>query len=276
MRITKRLIENSAACALLLVTVVTLLFSVTNTLSVWNGWFKDNEISFILIVLSLLGLTSTLPQVLDILTSHDNFIVYDEQERANAFIESYIKGKGVHKAVLIQHSCRSADKLLHALLREGAQVVLYMQDEATAKSLKMYEQEDRIKGMCRDFEGEINKKMLQELTVYKYSAPSSISGVWIEMKRGMSTRATRRINEEILMMGWYTYEYMDPTNTHADYEKDKYQLSGHDVPTTIAWQGTSQFDALIKTFRTIAKNYEINAKLYRKQGKLAEVKPALP
>ncbi len=68
MRITKRLIENSAACALLLVTVITLFFSVTNTLSVWNGWFKDNEISFILIVLSLLGLTSTLPQVLDILT----------------------------------------------------------------------------------------------------------------------------------------------------------------------------------------------------------------
>lgn len=172
--------------------------------------------------------------------------VYAKQEEAYKFLEAYIRQRHVKEAILLQYSCSTAMPVLSALLDRGATVTVYMQDEKVSTTIGTQEQADRTVQRCKFLRGELGDILhLGKLKVRKYHVPGSVSGIKINFG-----------TEQVLCMGWYTYEQVDDLNRNPAYSTDTTELSGHDRAAVITWKGTDEFEALHNTFSTLEKNYQ--------------------
>jgi hypothetical protein len=102
---------------------------------------------------------------------------------------------------MIQYSCSTAMPLLRTLLKHGAQVTLYVQDDATALHLGSQEQAERISHVLKALRGELGGLYDPgSLDVRTYRSPGSVSAVKIDRewrspaaRRRVSPRAVRRV-----------------------------------------------------------------------------------
>jgi hypothetical protein len=168
------------------------------------------------------------------------------QEEAYEELERYVSARRIHSAILIQYSCTSARKLLKALLRSGAHVTVYIQDEGTAERVGSVEQAERVRSTVRFLRGELAGLFdSTKLSVRKYRTPCSVSAV--------------KIDDQVLCMGWYTYEHVEDDTRNKEYRDDEVQISGHDVAAVMAWKGTPQYLTLDATFAMLEANYRRHA-----------------
>ncbi len=188
-----------------------------------------------------------LPIITEVLV---NLNMYSRQDEAEADLLSYIKdkeikGKKVQEAVILRYSMNAA--LVGRLLENGAKVTVFMQDETTAKSIGSQQQAEYIINAYSELKGLLPKPLGDyPLTVYKYIPPCSMVGV--------------KLDDQLIYMGWYTYEYTDDTNRfRVNHSDDTTQLYGHDKVALIAQKGYYGFSMLETTFRSIVGNYQKNA-----------------
>jgi len=136
--------------------------------------------------------------------------VYDQQENAYKFLEEYIQRHYVREAILLQYSCTSAKRVLRAALSRGATAIVYIQHEETAMTVGSHEQGDRVTHWCKGLHGDLADLFSpHRIKVYKYHRPGSVSGIKIDVG-----------TEQVLCMGWYTYEYVDGSNRNLFYPAD--------------------------------------------------------
>lgn len=187
------------------------------------------------IMKSLLEQTNTLSS----LTKNQTFEqLCDAYKHLIKIIEQY----GAKEAILLQYSSSSAVDLVRTLLSKGAIVTIYIQDEQTAKQIGSQLQSDRIIFSYRNFQTSLGRLFNPDkLKVWKYPAPCSMCAV--------------KIDNLVLCMGWYVYEQVDRTD-YNDYSTDTVEVSGHDIAAMVVWEGTQDFKALDKTFRTMKEIYE--------------------
>ena len=242
----KSLLRNLDTLAVILVALGLSVFSVVGTASV------RFVLSGTLAVLALLAFSvlrnrltdEEMSQTLTRMSVTRNGAL--TQEDAYAALESYVGAHRVRSAILIQYSCTSARNLLKALLRSGAHVTVYIQDEGTAEQVGSREQAERVRSTVRFLRGELAGLYdPARLSVRKYRAPCSVSAV--------------KIDDQVLCMGWYTYEHVDGDKRNQEYRDDAVQISGHDVAAVMAWKGTPQYPTLDATFSLLEANYRRHA-----------------
>jgi hypothetical protein len=168
---------------------------------------------------------------------------FEQQCDAYRFlINDVINQYGAREAVLLQYSCKTSLDLLRTLLSKGAKVTVFIQHEDTPAKMGSQLQADRIVDTTKNLRSDLGNSPLKldKLKVYKYRAPSSVSGI--------------KIDNRVLCMGWYTYEQVDRA-AYKSYASDTIEISGHDVAAVVAWRGTGEFEALDKTFSMLEKSY---------------------
>ncbi len=188
-----------------------------------------------------------LPIITEVLV---NLNMYSRQDEAEAALLSYIKdneikGKKIQEAVILRYSINAA--LVGRLLENGAKVTVFMQDETTAKSIGSQQQADYISSAYNELRMLLPKPLEgYPLMVYKFKPPCSMVGV--------------KLDDQLIYMGWYTYEYTDDSNRfRIAYSDDTTQLYGHDKAALIAQKGYYGFSMLETTFRSIVGNYQNDA-----------------
>ena len=152
-----------------------------------------------------------------------------------------IEDKGAREAQLIQYSGQMVSWILRKLLDKGAAVTLWLEDEQSAISAQ---QKERIKSSISNLPGETQVTGHCSLMAYYYQVPASIRGILIDKK--------------VLVIGWYTYEHV--LNPSASYQHDKVEISGHDRPCWILYEGTPEFSILKDMFESQLANFAINQK----------------
>jgi hypothetical protein len=165
--------------------------------------------------------------------------VYRDQDTPYEQVREYVRQHDVHKAVFLQYSGDACAREIEAvLLKGGAEVTVYLQDEQTASRLgsnfqakRIASSIERLRGWRQKYDG------ISDLTVYQCDVPMSVRAIMID--------------DRLLCMGWYTYE--PDSKKHPG---DTIEVSGHDVATVIAYRGTENFDALKKTFSDLLEKYE--------------------
>lgn len=173
-------------------------------------------------------------------------MVFRRQEAAYRVLERHVAVHPVQQATLLQYSGISARGLLRALLSAGATVTLFVQDPETARRLKTEEQAERITMSLRWLPGELADLYDPErLLVRQYRSPGSVNAV--------------KIDDQILCLGWYAFEYVDEAHRRPHYGQDETEISGHDVATVMALRGTSDFIALDRTFTMLLHNLDEHA-----------------
>jgi len=198
-----------------------------------------DSVAFMIIVFVLIDVSNTLDK-------KNNNTAYPEQLLAYKKLEEHILEHGAKNAVLIQYSATSCMDVIRALLRKGASVTLYIQHEDTPRQLGSLEQVSRITDKCKNIRGELGSLYDPDrILVRKFHTPSSLSGI--------------RIDDQVLCIGWYTYEAVDDTNKSHKHPKDIIQVSGHDVAALIVWRRTDEYEALNRTFSILEANYKKNA-----------------
>lgn len=152
-----------------------------------------------------------------------------------------IDERGARDAQLIQYSGRMVSVVVRKLLDKGAAVTLWIQDPEKAIS---QEQKERIESSVRSLAGELKVVGHYSFTAHRYHVPASIRGILID--------------EKILVIGWYTYEHvLEPDGSYPD---DKVEISGHDRPCWILYEGTPEFTILKDMFRAQLGDFERNQK----------------
>jgi len=175
--------------------------------------------------------------------------IYEKQIDAYKFLEGYIRERHVKDAVLLQYSCTTANHVLEALLDRGATATVYIQHENVSQTLGTQEQADRTIQRCKFIRGELADILhVGKLKIRKYHVPGSVSAIKINFG-----------TEQVLCMGWYTYEQVDASSRNPAYPTDTTELSGHDRAAVISWKGTEEFEALYSTFNRLEKNYQMYA-----------------
>jgi TIR domain len=174
--------------------------------------------------------------------------IFEYQEDAYHFLIGIIQDHGAKEAVLLQYSCHTSLPILRMLLRKGAQVTVFIQHEDTAAAIGSQLQADLIKDTTRNLRANLGQMLIapDKLTVYKYRVPSSMSAI--------------KIDNQILCMGWYTYEQKERLDDKA-YPGDTFDLSGHDRAAVVVYKGTKEFQMLDKTFDIVEKNYRAYAEI---------------
>ncbi|GAC1635219.1 MAG: hypothetical protein NVS4B7_21520 [Ktedonobacteraceae bacterium] len=167
------------------------------------------------------------------------YMMFKHQIDAYHFLIGDIKQHGAKKAILLQYSSTMAYGVIAALLEQRAEVTIYIQHEAIPKSLRSQTQVARIVAIQKlpEHLGDLFKGA--KLKIYKHRCPVSVSGI--------------KIDDRVLCMGWYTYEYS--MNKRID-AKNMIEVSGHDRAAVIVWRGTDEFAALDETFTALKNNYE--------------------
>lgn len=171
---------------------------------------------------------------------------YSNQADAYRFLAKYIRENNASTAILLQYSCRSARDVLIALMEKSAAVTLYLQHEETARKIGSQFQSHRIIDSCHSLRTDLGNLFdPTKLEVRKYRAIASISGI--------------RIDDRILFVGWYIYEYVEIP--HQKYAKDTLETSAHDRAGILAWRGTTAFNVLNTTFSEVEANYRRNSEI---------------
>jgi hypothetical protein len=118
---------------------------------------------------------------------------------------------------------------------------MYLQDEKTAAALRSEFQAQRISGSIHNLSfWRLKYGAMSELNVYKCSMPMSVRAILLD--------------DRLLCMGWYTYEQDQVSDVR--FPDDTVAVFGHDTAVVVARKGTPEFDALYKTFKRLANNYE--------------------
>lgn len=172
--------------------------------------------------------------------------VFEEQEQAYQFLCDWIDKYGAKKAVLMQYSCNTSMSVVRTLMRKGAHVTVYIQHEKTAKQIGSEFQAERIASKAKSLKMDLGKRFsqLDNLKLYKYRSPASISAV--------------KIDDRVLCMGWYLYEHQDQPD-HPDFKNDTTEISAHDVAASVVFEGTSEYNKFLKTFQTLEENFQKHA-----------------
>jgi len=168
---------------------------------------------------------------------------YNNQEEMYADIIQEIREvRNVNEAILVQYSSRRASTLIFTLLRKGATVNLYIKNPDTGVISTM--QKERIISTIKDLPNELSSTY-GTLKVYKYDPPASVRGVIIDNR--------------ILAIGWYTYEYVTKSERDSAYPDDEFFLSGHDVPGILVREGSLEFEVFKDLFLKQIQNFEKDA-----------------
>ena len=186
---------------------------------------------------------------------------YNNQEEMYTDIIQEIRGiRNIKEATLVQYSSRKAAPLIFTLLNKGAIVNLYVKNSDTGVISTM--QKERIINAIKDLPGELSTTS-GTLKVYKYDQPASVRGVIIDNR--------------VLAIGWYTYEYVPKTERDSSYPDDDFFLSGHDVPGILLYEGSLEFEIFKDLFLKQVRNFEkdVNGKsketaLHIKNGKIVQ------
>lgn len=135
-------------------------------------------------------------------------------------------------------------ELVTQLLEGGTKTTIFIQDEKTAELIGSHEQLDYITSDYNRLRRLLSRPLGDyPLTVYKFRPPCSMAGM--------------KFDDQLIYMGWYTYEYSDMTNRfRVSHEEDVTQLYGHDKAALIAKKGYHGFNLLEKTFDSIIENYQ--------------------
>lgn len=173
--------------------------------------------------------------------------IYSGQQQAEEEILSDLRRriserKAVKEAIIMRYSMHP--EIIAQLLENGAKVTVYMQDEKTAERIGSKDQIDYINNDYNRLRRLLARQLeAYPLKVYKFRLPCSIAGM--------------KLDDQLIYMGWYTYEYTDMTNdfriSHSD---DTTQLYGHDKAALIAKKGYYGFNLLEQTFDSIIANYQ--------------------
>lgn len=152
------------------------------------------------------------------------------------------EGKAVKEAIIMRYSMHP--ELVAQLLESGTKVTFFMQDEKTAELIGSQEQADYIKSDYNRLRRLLTRRLEDyPLTVYKFRPPSSLAGM--------------KLDDQLIYMGWYTYEYNDRANNfRVSHSDDRTQLYGHDKAALIAKKGYYGFNLLERTFDSLIDNYQ--------------------
>ena len=183
---------------------------------------------------------------------------YKNQEEMYAdIIQEIREARNVKEATLIQYSSRKASPLIFTLLNKGATVNLYVKNPDIGIISRM--QKERIISAIKDLPGELSSTS-GVLKVYKYDPPASVRGVIID--------------DRVLAIGWYTYEYVPQPERDSAYPDDEFFLSGHDIPGMLLHEGSLEFEIFKDLLLEQTKNFERDAsgkskktELHLKSGK---------
>lgn len=186
----------------------------------------------------------SLQQVSDSMRRQTEIRVFATQREPYDQLIKYVDGHRIREVTLIQYSGDQSMSILTAALgQHRVRAELYLQHDETAASLGSRRQAGLIVGSIRtklsDLSGNIRKNK-STLKVYRVTAPISVRAI--------------KIDNEVLCMGWYTFEPEDRSN-RPEYPDDQISVSGHDRATIIAWRGTAEFDALNSTFMAMVDIY---------------------
>ncbi len=153
-------------------------------------------------------------------------------------IERYVdQMEEVKEVVLLQYSAMWATSLIRKLARKNANITLFVQAPETAVSDS---QKEKILTISRQMDENISRSNPFTLTIYEYNAPASIRAVLIDRK--------------ILGIGPYVYEYMFSQN--ENFPDDRFEISGHDMPGRLFYEGTLGFQAFSVMIDKIVANYK--------------------
>lgn len=171
---------------------------------------------------------------------------YEEQANMYRDIEKYIENRNVRNAILIQYSGSWSFQLIRALMNRGASVTLYIKNPETASTQR---QKDRIRDRIQRLEQTLNVSIPARLTVYVYDVPATIKGVLVD--------------DELLGIGWYKYEYINNENKKLDDDssQDKFHLSGHNVAGMLCYKKSDEYDILKKMFMNQVENFKTYCEL---------------
>lgn len=175
---------------------------------------------------------------------------FEEQREAYRYLIDVISKYGAKKVVFIQYSCHTGLDVLRTALSAGAKATVFIQHEEIVAKMGSQLQANRIVETARSFRNHLGRSLSnpEDLKVYKYTTPGSISAI--------------KIDERVLCMGWYTYEKVDYAHSQH-YNSDQISVSGHDRAAVVVWEGTDAFKALNSTFMLIEQNYRENAQEFR-------------
>lgn len=192
--------------------------------------------------------TKLLEEIPGMISSLKDNRAFSHQHDAYDFLIDLINKDGVKEAIFLQYSCRTSINVLRAVLKKGAQVTVFLQDDECAEKMGSKYQADRIRGAIKNLPADLNGSLLRpdKFKVYKYQAPGSVSGI--------------KIDNRVLCMGWYVYKHVDQS-TDKSMANDDVELLGHNIAALVVWQGTREFEALDKTFSMLVKNYQRNSVL---------------
>jgi hypothetical protein len=177
--------------------------------------------------------------------------IYESQEEAVQYVENHIKSTHQKEATLILYSLATMEGLIKKLLEANIKVTTYIQHEETAQMIGSNLQKSRIQSSFDHLPSYIAEPLLlNQLEVYKYDAPGSISGI--------------KIGEELLCIGWYVYERTDANNEaflgkESIRGKDRYQIFGHNKAAIVVTKDSYGYNQLVNTFNASVENHKRNS-----------------
>jgi hypothetical protein len=177
--------------------------------------------------------------------------IFASQEEAVEYVEDHIKSTHEKEATMILYSLATMEGLIKKLLEANVKVTTYIQHEETASIIGSSLQISRIQNSFEHLPSYIAEpELLNQLEVYKYTAPGSISGI--------------KIGNELLCVGWYIYEHRDAYNEpllgkEAKSGKDPYLVFGHNKAALVVTKDSYGYNQLVTTFNASVENYKRNS-----------------
>jgi hypothetical protein len=177
--------------------------------------------------------------------------IFESQEEAVNYVEDHIKSTHEKEATMILYSFATMEGLIKKLLEANVKVTTYIQHEETASMIGSSLQISRIQNSFEHLPSYIAEpELLNQLEIYKYTAPGSISGI--------------KIGNELLCIGWYIYEHRDAQNEpligkQGKNGKDPYLVFGHNKAAIVVTKDSYGYNQLVATFDASVENYQRNA-----------------
>ncbi|MCA2553143.1 MAG: hypothetical protein IM466_05210 [Microcystis sp. M04BS1] len=174
---------------------------------------------------------------------------YDMISTAFSDIKNEINNKKIKikSAELIQHSSERAHPLILALIDNGADIELFLQDFDIAETLCGVDFSKRINLRAKKYPQELkDRNYRNNFKLYLYQSPASLNAV----------RLTTTTDERILFLGWYTYSHEGVQNPQTEIT-----IAGGDNPCM-------RLHTLHPTFHYFDNLFETQVRKFRSQGSI--------